>query len=191
MFNDQQTTLALLHSRRSGKARDMVHPGPDAQQREHILLAAMRVPDHGKLSPWRFVIVDADRRAALAAVIEAAYRAEKPQASDMEINAVRAYALDAPTLIVVLSTPKIASHIPLWEQQLSAGAAIQTMLIAAHSLGFVGNWLTGWPAYSAAVRTALGGADTDSIAGFVFIGTPGKALEERPRPDPAQIISHY
>ncbi len=191
MFNDTENTLALLLSRRSGKARDMVAPGPDETQLRRILQAAMRVPDHGKLAPWRIVVVGQDRRAALADVIEAAYRAEKPQAGQTEIAAIRAYALDAPTLVVVLSTPKLTSHIPLWEQQLSVGALIQTMLIAAHSLGFVGNWLTGWPSYAPAVRAALGGTQSDAIAGFIFLGTANKALDERTRPDPAQVISYY
>jgi nitroreductase len=191
MFNDIRTPISLLHSRRSGKARDLVLPGPDEPQVMQILQAALRVPDHGKLAPWRFILVGTKRRRALADVIEHAYRADKPQASHAEINAVRAYALEAPTLIAALSTPKMDSHIPLWEQQLSVGAAIQNMLVAAHGLGFAANWLTGWPAYSAAVRAALGGNDTDAIAGFVYIGTASKPLEERPRPDPAQVIGHY
>jgi nitroreductase len=98
---------------------------------------------------------------------------------------------DAPTLIAVLSTPSIKSHIPQWEQELSAGAAIQTMLIAAHALGFVGNWLTGWPAYAEAVRRALGCNAHDKIAGFIYIGSPSKPLDERPRPTLNDIISHY
>jgi nitroreductase len=191
MFNDTRSTLALLHSRRSGKARDMIAPGPDAQQLDSILQAAARVPDHGKLAPWRFVIVASARRAEFADVIEQAYRTEKPQASDTEIKAMRAYGVDAPTLVAVLSTPKQGSAIPLWEQELSAGAAIQNMLVAAHSLGFVGNWLTGWPAYSAAVRAALGGGATDKIAGFIYFGTAAKPLDERPRPNMSDIISYF
>jgi nitroreductase len=191
MFNDTQSTLALLHSRRSGKARDMVKPGPDAAQLTQILQAAARVPDHGKLAPWRFVVVGSDRRIDFADVIEQAYRAEKPQASDIEIKAMRAYALDAPTLVAVLSTPKHESAIPLWEQELSAGAAIQNLLLAAHSLGFVGNWLTGWPAYASEVRAALGGGAQDRIAGFIYLGTAAKPLDERPRPNLSDIISYY
>jgi nitroreductase len=191
MFNDISNTLSLLHSRRSGKARDLVAPGPDETQVQQILQAAMRVPDHGKLAPWRFIVIGADRRAAFAAVIEQAYRTEKPQASATEINAVRAYATDAPMLIAVLSAPKTQSHIPLNEQQLSVGAAIQNLLIAAHGLGFAANWLTGWPAYNPTVRTALGGSDSDAVAGFIYIGTASKALEERPRPDQTQVVTYY
>jgi nitroreductase len=191
MFNDTSSTVSLLCSRRSGKARDMAAPGPDDMQLKQVLQAAMRVPDHGKLAPWRFIVVPQQRRSALADLMEQAYRAERAQASSTEITAIRAYAVDAPCLVVVLSTPRIESHIPLWEQQLSVGAAIQTMLIAAHSLGFVGNWLTGWPAYSEAVKAALGGEAKDAIAGFIFFGTAMKALEERPRPTYEDVVRSY
>jgi nitroreductase len=191
MLNDFCNTLSLLHSRRSGKARDLIAPGPSSKEVEQILHAASRVPDHGKLTPWRFILVATDRREALATVIENAYRAEKPQANQSEINGIRAYALDAPMLIVVLSTPKIESHIPLWEQQLSAGAAIQNILISTHAMGFVANWLTGWPAYSDKVRAALGCHDSDAVAGFIYIGTARCLLEERLRPNPADIIVYF
>jgi nitroreductase len=191
MFNDNSTTLKLLHSRRSGKARDMVAPGPDASELQQILQVAARVPDHGKLAPWRFIQVSTERREAFAAVIEKAYRAEKPEASAVELKAIRAYAVDAPTLIIVLGKPKVESHIPLIEQQLSVGAAIQNMLLAAHAMGFVANWLTGWPAYAQGVRAALGCAATDVIAGLIYIGTASKPLEERPRPDLVQIINQF
>jgi nitroreductase len=191
MFNDRASTIGLLLSRRSGKARDMVAPGPSPAELETILRAAQRVPDHGKLAPWRFVVVPALQRTALADLIEAAYRAEKPSAGTTEIDAVRAYALQGETLLVVLSTPKVTSHIPLWEQQLTVGAACQNLMLAAHALGFVGNWLTGWPAYSDRVKTALGGGPDDRIAGFFYLGSPTKPLEERPRPDYAQVVSSW
>jgi nitroreductase len=93
-------------------------------------------------------------------------------------------------LVVVLSSPKVDSHIPLWEQELSAGAACMNLLQAAHALGFAGGWLTGWSAYSDAVRDAFG-AEPERIAGYIFLGTPGKQLEERPRPDLQKIISTW
>ena len=182
MFNDTSSTLALLHTRRSGKPRDMVAPGPDAQQMHTILSAAIRVPDHGKLAPWRFVIIGGDQRDALADVLTGAYRAEKPEAGRLEIETMVQFAHQAPSLVVALSCPVAGSKIPAWEQQLSAGAACQTLLMAAHALGFVASWLTGWPAYSDTVCRALGGGEGDRIAGFVFIGSPGRPLDERPRP---------
>ncbi len=180
-FNDTSTAATLFATRRSGKARDMVAPGPDAAQLRAILGAAARVPDHGKLAPWRFVTVADGRRPALAEGLLAAYVAEKPDAGRLEREAAQAFALQAPCLVIVLAHP-VESHIPTWEQELSAGAAIMQLLNAAHAHGFVGNWLTGWAAYSAAVH-ALVGEPGERIAGFVFIGTPAKPLDERPRPD--------
>jgi nitroreductase len=189
MFNDLSSPLSLFHTRRSGKPRAMVYPGPDGAQMDAILAAATRVPDHGKLSPWRFIIVGADQRDALAVVLTKAYRAEKPDAGRLEIEAMEAMARQAPTLIVALSCPK-PGKIPLWEQQLSAGAACMQLLNAAHALGFVGGWLTGWPSYSDAVRDAFGTAE-ERVAGFLYIGTANAPLEERPRPDPSAVISNW
>ena len=130
MFNDLSSPLALLQTRRSGKPRDMIAPGPDDAQMRQILEVALRTPDHGKLAPWRFVIVPDDRRDALASLLETAYRAEKPDAGRLEIEAMHQFAHQAPTLIVALSSPVAGSKIPLWEQQLSAGAAIMNLLHA-------------------------------------------------------------
>jgi nitroreductase len=180
-FNDRSTPAGLLATRRSGKARDMTAPGPDADQLAAILHAASRVPDHGKLAPWRFVVVPDGARGRFADLIEAAYRAEKPEAGRLELQAMRDFATQGPCLVVVMSHPNPASHIPAWEQQLSVGAACQNLLLAAHAQGFVANWLTGWAAYSPAVRETLG-EPGELVAGFMFIGTPAKPLEERPRP---------
>lgn len=192
MFNDLSSPLAFLSTRRSGKARDMVAPGPDAAQLAQILAIAARVPDHGKLAPWRFVIIDADQRSAFGAMLTAAYLVEKPDAGRLEQEAMVQFAEQAPTMVALLSTPILTSHIPLWEQQLSAGAVAMQLLNAANASGFVGNWLTGWPSTSAAVATALGatGAE-DRIAGFFFIGTASRPLDERPRPILSEIMSHW
>jgi len=187
MFNDTTTPLSLLLSRRSGKPRDMIAPGPDAAQLETILTVASRVPDHGKLAPWRFVTVAADQRDALADLLVSAYQAEKPEAGKLELDAMMQFAHQAPSLVVVLSSPVAGSKIPLWEQELSTGAACMQLLNAAHALGFVGGWLTGWPTYSARVRDAFG-TGHERIAGFVFLGSPSKALEERPRPNLSDVV---
>lgn len=189
MLNDRTTPLSLLATRRSGKPRDLVAPGPDAAHLETILRVAARVPDHGKLAPWRFVVVPPERRAALATTITDAYRAERPQAARPEIESLEQFARWAPCLVVLLFSPR-ASHIPLWEQQLSVGAAGMNLLHAAHALGFAGGWLTGWASYSNAVRDAFG-AEPERIAGFFFLGTPATSIEERPRPDPAAIITKW
>lgn len=190
-FNDLRSTIDLLLSRRSAKAREMVAPGPDEAALRMILQAAMRVPDHGKLAPWRFIVVEKAAQDALGVAMADAYLAEKPDAGRLEIDAIRGFPAQAPVMVAVLSSVNAASHIPAWEQQLSAGAACQNMLIAAHALGFAGCWLTGWPAYAPAVTTLLGGGDGDRIAGFLFIGTPGKELSERPRPQYDDIVRHW
>lgn len=150
----------------------------------------MRTPDHGKIAPWRFVIVGEDQRAALANLLESAYRAEKPDAGRLEIEAMHQFAHQAPCLVTVLSSPVMESKIPVWEQELSAGAAAMNLLHAAHAMGFAGGWLTGWAAYNETVRDAFGQAP-ERIAGFVFIGTPMRPLEERPRPDFGRIVSNW
>jgi nitroreductase len=190
MFNDRSTPLSLLATRRSGKPRDLIAPGPDAGQLGQILEIAARTPDHGKLAPWRFVVVAGDRRDDLASIVTGAYRAERPQAARLEIEALEQFARQAPTLVVALSSPRPESHIPLWEQGLSSGAACMNLLHAAHAMGFAGGWLTGWAAYSDAVRDAFGAAP-ERIAGFIFLGTPAKQLEERPRPDLDKIVSTW
>ncbi|MFN7177323.1 MAG: nitroreductase [Thermaurantiacus sp.] len=183
-FNDRGSALSLLLTRRSARARDLVAPGPSKAQLATILAAATRVPDHGKLAPWRFVEVT--DREAFAALITGAWRAERPDAGRLEIEALDAFARQAPCLVAALSCPR-ESHIPQWEQELSVGAAIMNLLLAAHAMGFAGNWLTGAAAYLKAVADALGGRP----AGFLFLGTPSKPLEERQRPEPAAAISRW
>ncbi|MDH7975991.1 nitroreductase [Sphingomonas sp. AR_OL41] len=188
MFNDTSSPLTLLATRRSGKPRDLVAPGPAADQLEAMIAIAARTPDHGKLAPWRFVIVPDDQRDRFAETITTAYLAERPEAGRLELESLDQFAHQAPALIVMLSSPRPESHIPLWEQELSAGAACMNLLHAAHAMGFAAGWLTGWASYSDAVRDAFGAAP-ERIVGFVFIGTPAKQLEERPRPDLGKIIS--
>lgn len=189
MLNDISSTLSLLHTRRSGKPRDMVGPGPDDAQLHAILEAAIRVPDHGKLNPWRFVVVAPDQRDRLATLIVDAFRAEQPMASVAQVEAMEQFAHQAPALVVVVSSP-IHGKIALWEQELSAGAACMNLLTATHASGFVGGWLTGWPAYSDTVRDAFGGPG-DRIAGFIFIGSPLRELSERPRAAYDQVVSNW
>ena len=189
-FNDLTSPATLLATRRSGKARDMVAPGPDPAALRRILTTAMRVPDHGKLAPWRFVVVLDHRRQALSDAMVAALAAEKPDAGRLETDAIRGFALQAPTLVIALARPDAASHIPEWEQVLSAGAACGLLCVAAHAEGFVANWLTGWPAYSPGTVAAIA-EPGERIAGYVFIGSPGRPLEERPRPDYDSVVRNW
>jgi nitroreductase len=190
MFNDTTTPLSLLATRRSGKPRDLAGPGPSDAQLAEMCAIASRTPDHGKLAPWRFVTVAADQRDAFAALLVEAYRTERPDAKRLEIESVEQFARQAPALVVVLSSPKLDSQIPLWEQELSAGAACMNLLHAAHAMGFAGGWLSTWAAFNDKVRDAFGAAP-ERIAGFIFIGTPARPLEERPRPDPGATVRKW
>jgi nitroreductase len=190
MLNDRSSTLALLKTRRSGRPRDLVAPGPDADQLRAILEIAARAPDHGKLHPWRFVHMPRARRADFAALLHRAYRVDNPTPGRLELEASERFAHQAPELVVVLSSPTPGHKIPLWEQQLSCGAACMNLLLAAHAMGFAGGWVTGWAAYSPAVLAAFGN-EGERIAGFVFLGTPGAELEERMRPAYGEVVSEW
>jgi len=190
MFNDTASPLSLLKTRRSGKPRDLVAPGPSPDQLREMVAIAARTPDHGKLFPWRFVVIPDDQRAALAAKIGAIIVGEKADAGPRDVEAAEQFVTQAPALVVVLSAPVHGHKVPVWEQELSAGAAAMNLLHAAHAMGFAGGWLTGWAAYSDAVRD-LFGKPGERIAGFVFLGTPARALEERPRPELSEIVQYW
>ncbi len=166
----------------------MIAPGPDAGELRDIIALALRTPDHGKLAPWRIVTVAADQRAALATLLKTAWVEENPGAAGLDLSALDQFAHQAPTLLVLLSTPMAESKIPVWEQQMSAGAVGMNLLHAAHAHGFVGSWLTGWAAYSPAVAAAFGAGDHDTIVGYFFIGTAARDLDERPRPEYYAVV---
>ena len=188
MFNDTSSLRTHLATRRSGKARDMVSPGPDAAKLRDIIALALRTPDHGKLAPWRIVTVGADQRDALAALLKNAWVEENPGAAGLDLSALDQFAHQAPTLLVLLSTPVAGSKIPVWEQQMSAGAVGMNLLHAAHAYGYVGSWLTGWAAYSPPVAAAFGAQDGDTIVGYFFLGSPSRELDERPRPEYDDVV---
>ena len=190
MLNDRSSILSLLHTRRSGRPRDLVAPGPTPEELEQIFAAAMRTPDHGKLHPWRFVHVRKDRRDALAALLDRAYRIDNPVPGRLELEANERFARQAPELIVALSSPAPGHKIPVWEQELSCGAACMNLLIATHALGYAAGWVTGWAAYSPAVLEAFG-EPHERIAGFIFLGTAGAELEERLRPERGEVCSEW
>ena len=176
-------TTRFLESRRSIPIPALGLPAPDDTQIEAILTIASRVPDHGKLAPWRFVVYRGDIAVkigkALAAVAEAR---DGPLGEGRREMEERRFSR-SPLVIGIVSTAKPHVKIPEWEQELSAGAVCMNLLHAVHAEGYVGGWLTGWPAYSDAVRDGFGAAP-ERIAGFLFAGTPSRELDERPRPAP-------
>ncbi len=181
-------TYNLLMTRRSVKTRDMTSPGPDQNAIEQILAAGMRVPDHGKLGPWRFIVLRDQSQEKLGDLIAAMLVSENETRPEIA-QKMKGYATQAPVLIIAISSPKNDSPIPLWEQELSAGAACQNMLVAATALGYAGQWLTGWAAYSPGVQASLGLQADEKIAGFLFFGSHDRTPSERPRPEAGNHIT--
>ena len=183
--------LELLTTRRSFKAIELSGPGPSAAQIDTLLTVAARVPDHGKLAPWRFIVFEGEARRAAGDAIAAAFQSRYPDAKPEHVEAERCRLLRAPLVVAVVSRAGPHVKIPEWEQVLSAGAAAMNLVLAAHALGFAANWITEWYAYDRAVLDALGLAPHERIAGFVHIGTPPGPPEDRPRPALSAIVTRF
>jgi len=187
-----QATLDLLARRRSVKADKLVAPAPDAEQLQRILTIAARVPDHKKLAPWRFIVFAGESRRAFGEVMAAACaREEREPPSHVRLDLERNRFLRAPLVVAVIS--RIVPHrsAPEWEQTLSVGAACMNLCVAANAMGFATNWLTEWVAYSPAVGAALGLAENERVAGFVYIGTASERPEERERPSLSDVVTYW
>jgi nitroreductase len=178
-------TLARLAVRRSAPAQGLVEPGPSEAQIELILTLGARSPDHGKLTPWRFVVLGRQTRAEIAEKL-ATLAVEK--ALPAKATAVLAKLTAAPTTILVVSTARPASK-PEWEQVLSAGAVCMNVEHAASALGFASSWITDWYSYDAEAAALFGVVGTEKIAGFIHIGTAAEPLLERERPDIASLTT--
>ncbi|MHB8287087.1 MAG: nitroreductase family protein [Caulobacteraceae bacterium] len=179
-------TLALLSQRRSSSAQLLEAPGPDAAQVHALIQLAARVPDHGKLNPWRFVVMTGAPKAALVDKLRVL---AKSQTNPTKAEAALAKLSVPPVSVLVVFSPKPGS-IPLWEQELSAGAVCMTMLVAADAMGFGANWITDWYGYDADARVAAGLKEDEQVVGFIHLGTPVEAPLERARPDLAQVITY-
>ncbi len=179
--------LAFLALRRSASAASLRAPGPDAGQLADILRLAIRVPDHGKLAPWRFVVLEGEAKAAFVAGLEAI---ADGQADAEKLKAALFKIRIPPLTIAVISSP-VEGKIPVWEQQLSAGAVCQTLCLAAQAMGFGANWITDWYAVDAGARALLGVGDGEQVAGYVHIGTAAEAPLERVRPDLAALMTRW
>ncbi len=190
MLNDRSSILSLLETRRSGKPRELHGSGPTPQEMERILTIASRVPDHGKLHPWRFIIVADDQRDALGALLRQALVEHDPCASIAHHEKEDEFAHYPGQLVVLVSAPVPNHKIPVWEQELSCGAAGMNLLHAAHALGYVAGWVTGWRAYSERVRRAFC-SPGERIAAFIFIGEASRELEERPRPQLLDVAKRW
>ncbi len=178
--------LTFLARRRSASALKLAAPGPDATQVQDLLRLACRVPDHGKLAPWRFILLEAADKDAFADRLEALARARGDERAAGKLGKLRT----PPMGIAVISAPREAD-IPEWEQVLSAGAVCMTLVCAAQAMGFGANWITDWYAYDAEARACLGVAGTEKVAGFILLGSPSEPPRERERPDPAGRVSRW
>lgn len=184
-------TLDLMLTRRSGSAKAMRGPGPDGPQLETILRAATRVPDHGKLAPWRFIVFQGEARAVFGERIAVLFREKLPDAIPELVEAERRRFLRAPVVVAVVSRAEGNAKVPEWEQILSAGAVCMNLLLAAHALGFAGSWVTEWLGYDEQVKPVLGLGEKERIAGFIYLGTPAVPLEDRPRPALETIVKYW
>jgi nitroreductase len=183
--------LQLLQTRRSVKPMELVGPAPSAAEIDTLITIASRVPDHGKLAPWRFIVFAGEARAAAGEIIAQVFCAEHPEATPDQVEFERQRLARAPLVIAVVSRAGPHVKIPEWEQQLSAGAAAMSLVLAAHALGFAASWITEWYAYDRHVLARLGLAANERIAGFVHIGRATKPPEDRDRPKLADIVSHF
>jgi nitroreductase len=184
--------IAFLAARRSVKPDRLVAPAPSPQELEQILTIASRVPDHKKLAPWRFIVLEGDARERLGDVVaQACIAAEKEPPSHIRLETERTRLMRAPLVIAAVSRVTAHRSAPEWEQILSAGAACFNLCLAANALGYGTAWLTEWIAYDKAIGAALGLADNERIAGFIYVGTPTERSEDRERPALADIVTRW
>jgi nitroreductase len=181
--------IDLLKTRRSPRIPDLGEPAPSEEELATLITVASRVPDHGKLMPWRFVVLRKEGRRPLTEALAACFRADHPEATADQIEKEIERYRNSPLIVGVISRAAPHPKIPEWEQVLSAGAACMNLVNAAHALGYGANWVTGWAAYDRSCLDLLGVAPNERVAGFVHIGTPKATLDDRPRPKLADIVT--
>ncbi|MCD8520498.1 MAG: nitroreductase [Alphaproteobacteria bacterium] len=182
--------LEYLLRRRSASVKAMTEPGPSSAQIDIILQAASRVPDHGKVVPFHFVVFEGEARDDIGKFIADIFTKKNPGADENMIQKERGRFTRAPLVIGVISRTRPAKH-PQWEQVMTAGAVCQNMLLAASSLGYGAQWLSEWYAYDDDVKAALGLDKRDNVAGFIHIGTPAEMPIERERPALDEIVTRW
>ena len=183
--------IELLTTRRSFKPVELSGPPPSPAEIDTLLTVASRVPDHGKLTPWRFIVFEGAARQKAGDAIAAAFKVKYPDAEPDQIETERGRLTRAPLVVAVVSRAGPHVKIPEWEQVLSAGAAAMNLVLAAHALGYGASWITEWYAYDRSVLDALGLEPHERIAGFVHIGRPPGVPEDRPRPPLAEIATRF
>ena len=189
MADDPHRILDLLHRRRSVPPVQLEGPGPSREELDALLRAAARVPDHGKLAPWRFLVIEGEARERVGEIIAATHAQDFPDADTGRLDLERRRLAHAPVVVGVVSRAGPHVKIPEWEQVLSAGAVCMNLTIAANAAGYATSWLTEWYAYDRRVLDALGLEPAEKIAGFIHIGRPREVPGDRPRPDLMNIVT--
>ncbi|WP_141059552.1 nitroreductase [Stenotrophomonas rhizophila] len=187
----ESPALQALDARRSVPAKQLGEPGPDPDTLLRMLASAVRVPDHGKLVPFRFLRIAGDARHSLGAFLAERSQQRDPQVAQAQLDKDRQRFSHAPVIITVVASPRPNPKVPEQEQLMTAGCVCFALLQAAQALGFGAQWLTAWMAFDPAVHAHLGLAEGERIAGFIHIGTPKTAAPERDRPDPAALLQDW
>ena len=180
-----------IRERRSVRAADILEPGPSESEINEMLEIASRVPDHGKLGPWRFLIFDGDSRQKFGELLRSQFAKTNPDSSEAILEREYSRFMRAPTIIGVISKVDPASRIPEWEQILSSGAVCQNLLVGASLMGFAAQWLTEWYAYDEVIAASLGLIENERVSGFIYIGSATEKPTERGRPDLQSRISKW
>ena len=185
------TALDLLNRRRSSPVRTLHPPAPDRETLERIITAATRVPDHGRLSPWRILEIPADHRASLAAALQQRHREVDPDIADAALDKDGQRFGDSPMLLVVIARITEDHKVPVLEQLLSGGCVCFALLQAAQAMGYAGQWLTGWAAYDPGVAQILGMTENERVLGFIHLGSAGQEAPERVRPALGDVFQQW
>jgi nitroreductase len=183
--------LRLLESRRTLPLRSLAGPGPTPEELRRLLTIAARVPDHGRLAPWRFIVIEGRARETFGRRVDARYAEANPDLPAIKADMWTAYMLRAPVTIVLVSRPDPLSKISVFEQELSAGAAGMALTVAAHAMGFATHWLLKWPGKDPAATSLLGIGETEKVAGFIHLGRPAEVPADRPRPALEDVVTYW
>ena len=180
-----------LLTRRSVGIAFLQEPGPNPSELEQILTIGTRVPDHGKIAPWRLIVIDGDNRAKAGQRLSDIAARNNPALDEASLEVERRRFLPAPLTIGVISAPQAHPKVPEFEQLLSAGNVALNLVHAAHALGYAASWVTRWYSFDAEAAAMLGARDGERFVGFVHIGTPTAVIEDRPRPALETIVTRW
>lgn len=191
MIPPTEIALALMEARRSVPLRTLAGPGPTPEELERLMRLAARTPDHGRLVPWRFILIEGGARAELGELLDALYARQNPEMAAGKGDMWRLYLERAPLTVVLVSRPDPAAKVPEWNQMLSAGAAGMALTLAASAMGFATQWLLKWPGRDPQAAALVGVKAGERVAGFIHIGRPRAAAPDRPRPALADVVTRW